>query len=195
MKRIVVILLLALIFSLVALYFLKPGFVEKIWLWIVGLLGAIIAFFQNAGRWTREQFPNLFGKESATFISDDNSKEDAEVKIFRYSRSGNRIFGLVYVDKEFVGISNEDATNRLGIYNLDIKDNTIIFSNGSFSSSIIPGGQIDARNNGVLLSFDQNNQSVGNDQTYNGIFEKLSQWLEQEKQPKLLIIDQINSKK
>lgn len=187
MKRIVLILLLALVFSFVALYFLKPGFVEKIWLWIVGLLGAIIAFFQNAGRWNREQFPNLFGKESSTFISDDNSKEDAEMKIFRYSRSGNRIFGLVYVDKEFVGISNEDVTNRLGIYNLDIKDNTIIFSNGSFSSSIIPAGQRDARNNGVLLSFDQNNQSVSNDQTYNEIFEKLSQWIEQEKQPKLLI--------
>lgn len=194
MKRIVVILLLALVFSLVVLYFLKPGFVEKIWLWIVGLLGAIIAFFQNVGKWAREQFPNLFGKESATFISDDHSKEDAEMKIFRYSRSGNRIFGLIYVDQEFVGISNENATNHLGIYNLDIKDNTIIFSNESFSSSIIPAGQIDARDNGVLLSFDQNNQSVSNDQTYNGIFEKLSQWIEQEKQPKLLICNQINSK-
>lgn len=194
MKRIVVILLLALVFSLVALYFLKPGFVEKIWLWIVGLLGAIIAFSQNVGRWTREQFPSIFGKESATFISDDISKEDAEMKIFRYCRSGNRIFGLVYVDKEFVGISNENSTNQLGIYNLDIKDNTIIFSNESFSSSITPVGQINATDKGVLLSFDQNNQSVGNDQAYNGIFEKLSQWLEQEKQPKLLICNQINSK-
>lgn len=194
MKRIVVILLLALVFSLVALYFLKPGFVEKIWLWIVGLLGAIIAFFQNVGKWVRERFPNLTGKESTTLISEDNSKEDVEMKIFRYSRSGNRIFGLVYIEQEFVGISNENATNRLGVYNLDIKDNTIIFSNESFSSSIIPAGRTNATSNGVLLSFDQNNQAISNDQTYNGIFEKLSHWLEQEKQPKLLICNQINLK-
>jgi len=195
MKRVVVILLLAVVFSLIALYFLKPGFVEKIWLWIVGLLGAIIAFFQNSGKWIREQFPNLFGKESADFIPEDDSKKDAIMEIVRYSRSGNRIFGLVYIDREFVGISNENATNRLGIYDLDIKDNTIIFSNENFSSSIIPAGQTDATGKGVMLSTDRNNQTISNDQIYNGIVEKLAHWLETEKHPKLQIYYQVDSKK
>lgn len=195
MKRVIVILLLAMIFSLIALYFLKPGFVEKIWLWIVGLLGAIIAFFQNSGKWARQQFPNLFGKESSAFIPEGDSKKDAIMEIVRYSRSGNRIFGLVYIDNEFVGISNENATNRSGIYDLDIKDHTIIFSNESFSSSIIPAGQTDASGKGVFIASDQNNPTISNDQIYNGIVEKLAHWLEMEKQPKLQINSQVDLKK
>jgi hypothetical protein len=195
MKRAVVILILALVFSLIALYFLKPGFVEKIWLWIVGLLGAIIAFFQNSGKWARQQFPNLFGKESAAFIHESKSKKDAVMEIVRYSRSGNRIFGLVYIENEFVGISNENATNRLGIYDLDIKDHTITFSNESFSSSILPAGQIDATGKSVFIAVDQNNRAISNDQIYNGIVEKLAHLLEMEKQPKLQIYNQVDSKK
>jgi hypothetical protein len=94
-----------------------------------------------------------------------------------------------------VGISNENATNRLGIYDLDIKDHTITFSNESFSSSILPAGQIDATGKSVFIAVDQNNRAISNDQIYNGIVEKLAHLLEMEKQPKLQIYNQVDSKK
>lgn len=195
MKRIVVIFILAVLFSFVALYFLKPGFVEKIWLWLVGLLGAIIAFFQKSGQWVGEQFPKILGKASAASVHEDDVKVGVVMEIYRYSRMGNRIFGLVYIDGEFVGISNENATNRLGTYSLDIKGNTVVFSDEGFSSSIIPAGKIKTSDKDVILSVDQNNQTISVDQFYNGIVERVSHWLELEKQPKLLISNQINSKK
>lgn len=56
MKRIVVILVVVLLALLVLVFIFNPRFLADIWLYIVGLIGTIIAGFQSLVEWFKKQF-------------------------------------------------------------------------------------------------------------------------------------------
>ncbi|NOU16845.1 MAG: hypothetical protein HOO91_04725 [Bacteroidales bacterium] len=187
MKRFFVVLILAVVFALIALYFIKPEIVEKIWLWVVGLLGTIIAFFQRTIKWIGDQIDNLTHKNSNNTSTEKIANCDYFMQIVRYSRTGNRILGMVFIDGKFIGISNENAQNSLGIYQLNIKNNTITLSNESSALSLIPLVNNISNEQDILFSADQNAQNTDTNQAYNSIIEQLSAWLENETKPSLQI--------
>ncbi|GEM_PF-2529758 len=187
MKRFFIVLILAVIFALIALYVIKPEIVEKIWLWVVGLLGAIIAFFQRAVKWVVDQFDNLTHKNSNKTPTEIIANCDYFMQIVRYSRTGNRILGMVFIDSKFIGISNENAQNGLGTYQLNIKNNTITLSNESSTLSLIPLVNNSSNEQDILFSADQNAQNTDTNQAYNSIIEQLSARLENETKPSLQI--------
>jgi hypothetical protein len=187
MKRFFIVIILAVVFALIALYVIKPEIVEKIWLWVVGLLGTIIAFFQRVFKWVGEQFDNLTKKKSNKTPTEKIAKCDYFMQIVRYSRTGNRILGMIFVDNKFTGISNENAQYGLGIYQLNIKNNTITLSNESSTLSLIPLVNNNSNNQDILFSADQNAQNKDTNQAYNSIIEQLSARLENETKPSLEI--------
>lgn len=189
MKRIVVVILLAVVFSLIALYFIKPEIVEKIWLWVVGLLGTIVAFFQRTAQWTGDKIKALTTKQSPLDADGKNGVTPGFMQIYRYSRTGNRFQGLVFVEGQFVGISTENPSSQLGIYQLSIRQNVIILSNGISSTSFVYSLNSDPSGMDIVFSSDQNTTSNNALQAFNAIFERLSHWLEAEKQPTLQIFD------
>ena len=184
MKRLAVVILLAAIFSLVALYFIYPESIEKIWLWLVGLIGTIIAFFQKTGDWLDQKFKR-FAKVQTTEVAAEN----IFMKIFRYTRSGNRVLGLVYIGGQFIGISSENAGNPGGEYKLDIQNNKIIISGTEYLVQLEACGQSRSNENNIMLCADENSSSSGSGLVFNTVFELLSNWSEQEKQAWLKIYE------
>ena len=189
MKRIVVVILLAVVFSMIALYFISPEIVEKIWLWVVGLLGTIVAFFQRTTQWTGDKIKSLTQKQVTNAVSGKDTLTPGFMQIYRYSRTGNRFQGLVFADGQFIGISNENPSSNCGVYQLNIKQNGIVLSNGVLSSSLVLAGNSNLSEKDIVFSADLNSASNNSVQAYNGIFEKLSHWLEAEKQPTLQVLD------
>ncbi|NVO11438.1 MAG: hypothetical protein HXX16_15860 [Bacteroidales bacterium] len=187
MKRFFVVLILAAIFALIALYFIKPEIVEKIWLWVVGLLGTIIAFFQRTFKWVGDKIDNLTHKNTNNTQTGIIANCDYFMQIVRYSRTGNRILGMVFIDGKFIGISNENAQNSLGIYQLNIKNNTITLSNQSVTLSLIPLANNSSNEQDILFSADQNAQNTDTNQAYNSIIEQLSAVLEKDMKPSLQV--------
>src|SRR5690554_4744892 len=59
MKKVVVLFFVAAVTMVVLLFFTNPGLLDRIWLWIIGFIGYIIAFV-NAGI---EKLNSLFKKE------------------------------------------------------------------------------------------------------------------------------------
>ncbi len=189
MKRFVVVILLAVVFSLVALYFISPEIVEKIWLWVVGLLGTIVAFFQRTTQWTGDKIKSLITKQSPIAEVGKSAVNLSFMQIYRYSRTGNHSQGLVFVEGQFVGISNENSSNPVGVYQLNIQQNGILLSNGISSSSFAISLNSNPSANDIVFSSDQNSMSNNSIQAFNAIFEQLSHWLEAEKQPTLQIFN------
>jgi hypothetical protein len=189
MKRIVIVFLFALLISLVVLYLIKPEIVEKIWLWIVGLLGAIIAFLTQSAKWANEKFSGLVKKIPSNSSEGKSTGNEVFMQILRYSRLGNKIYGLIYIEGKFSGISNENAENLPGSYKLGIKGNNIIFSNPEFVSSIVTSGQAGFKEGDITLVSDKNGAGINDELAFNHLFEKLSTWLELERQPLLQILD------
>ena len=189
MKRIVVVILLAVVFSLIALYIISPEIVEKIWLWVVGLLGAIVALFQQTSQWTGEKIKGLTKKKIAADSVAKNAVDKGFMQIYRYSRTGNRILGLVFVEGQFIGISSENSSKGIGVYSLNIQQNRIAISDGvSTSSFALPAnGNISEKD--IVFSADQNTIPNNSIQSYNALFEQLSHMLEGEKQPTLQVFN------
>ena len=189
MKRFIVVILLAVGFSLIALYIISPVIVEKIWLWIVGLLGSIVLFFQRASDWTGDKVKALVKKPAGVHSVEKSTIEKGFMQIYRYSRNGNRILGLVFVEGQFVGISSENPTINIGVYQLNIQQNGITLSNGVSTGSFMLTGNGNPSEKDIVFSFDQNTASNDSSQRFNAIFEQLSHWLEGEKQPTLQVFN------
>lgn len=113
------------------------------------------------------------------------------MKIYRYSRSGNRVGGLVYIGETFVGISNENATISPAIYELNIRENQIVFFKDDFSAKLVKPSQLKAETNNIVIAADLNTSTpeTANELVYNLVFEKLADLTEKEKPAKLEIYD------
>ncbi|MEI6140291.1 MAG: hypothetical protein WCP85_13570 [Mariniphaga sp.] len=189
MKRFIVVILLAVGFSLIALYMISPEIVEKIWLWVVGFLGIIVAFFQRSFEWTGDKIKTLVKKQTSGDPVEKSTIEKEFMQIYRYSRNGNRILGLIFVEGQFIGISNENSSNSIGVYSLNIQQNRIILSNGAFTSSFVISTNGNLSEKDIGFSVDQNRDTNDPRQVYNTIFEQLAHILEGEKQPSLQVFN------
>ena len=189
MKRIVVVILLAVVFSLIALYIISPEVVEKIWLWVVGLLGTIVAFFQRTTQWTSDKIKTLTTKQTPIAVVGNNTVTPGFMQIYRFSRTGNRILGLVFVEGQFIGISSENSSNNIGIYSLNIQQNRIVLSDGVSISSFVLSANGNISERDIVFSADQNTIPNNSIQLFNAIFEQLSHMLEGEKRPTLQVFN------
>lgn len=58
MKRALILLLVGLFLVAVLLFIFNPQVLEEVWLWIIGLIGPIVAFFKRIGDWISGLFKN-----------------------------------------------------------------------------------------------------------------------------------------
>lgn len=130
MKRILLLLLVAVVtFLLIALY-KNPEILNDIWLWLVGLAGTIIKFGRDLVEYVASFFKGKDTEENkkpATNNSvtedpfDDSSNQnvmpivppaaiaDITIDLLRYSDDGQTTVGLLYIDKKFYCYTLEDT--------------------------------------------------------------------------------------
>ena len=187
MKRLTTVLILAVLFSIIAIYIIYPESIEKLWLWFIRLIGVIITFIQKSGDWIEDQIKRISKKETP----ENENVGNVFMQIFRYSRSGNRFFGLVYIGETFVGISNENTTITPAIYELDIRENQIVFFKDDVSAKLVKPLQQGTIANDFVIASDLNTSipKTANEMVYNSVFEMLADWIEQGKKAKLKIYD------
>lgn len=77
MKRILFLLLVALVTLGVLLFIFNPEIIEKVWLWLVGLAGVIVTLIKNGIDWAKGLFNKTGDKEEAKSETKEN-KDNAE---------------------------------------------------------------------------------------------------------------------
>lgn len=185
MKRIVLILILAAIFSIIAFYFIYPESIQKLWLWIVGLIGVIIAFIQKIGNWIEHYFKkNPENKETIKLITSFSPPVQL-AKIVRYTISGNKTLGLIYAQGEFLGFSEEETILPPANYELTIRRNQLFAFEGKLNVRIsIPEKSIA---NDLLITGDKNQTPGSPELIYNALFELVANYIEKNQQAILCI--------
>lgn len=117
MKRILLLLLVAVVtFLLIALY-KNPEILSNIWLWLVGLVGAIIKFGRKLIEYVVSFFKNEEEKTDDSVatttpvktINQSVLKADIHIELLRYTDDGETTIGLLYIDKKFYCYTLEDA--------------------------------------------------------------------------------------
>ena len=131
MKRILLLLLVAVVtFLLIALY-KNPEILNDIWLWLVGLAGTIIKFGRDFIDYVASFFKGKDKEEddqpaADPSVSDDPSKDstkkitpvpsaDITVDLLRYSDDGETTIGLLYIDKKFYCYTLEDTHHDIKV--------------------------------------------------------------------------------
>ena len=145
MKRFFVLLLVALLTMAVLLFIFNPEILEKIWLWIVGLIGFIIASIRSLIEWAKKTFDkedSQVSQEAEKSPSSENgnkkvvssiSKEITEVEdrlqnarsndsfsgttlnLLRYSDDGKATLSLLFYNQKFFCYALEDTFNPVKI--------------------------------------------------------------------------------
>lgn len=87
MKRIVVYLVVIIITVTVLLFLYNPELLEKVWLWIVGLLGSIVALLQQSWEWIKKKFGS-FGVKAADKPNHDTTVTPAAHSALNHDQSG-----------------------------------------------------------------------------------------------------------
>ena len=185
MKRIALVLLLAAIFSVIALYFIDPERIEKLWLWFVGLIGVIIAFIQKSGDWIEQQINNIRGNKNDIRVITDTTPPVHLAKIVRYTSSGNKTVGLIYVQRKFLGYSEEETLLPPGNYELTIRKNELVAFEGKSSAKISTPDK--AMANDIVIKGNQSNTPGSPELIYNALFEIVAQNIEESKNSILTI--------
>ncbi|MEZ5195997.1 MAG: DUF5675 family protein [Bacteroidales bacterium] len=144
-NRILLLLLVAGLVFLLILFVSKPELLDTIWLWLVGLAGAIVKSFQSL----IEYFKKKFGQkeepanEASPNGSGQQNRGDAQkevvtkpfngttLNLLRYSDNGNTTVGLLNVNGQFYCYTLEDTYHEekipgetripAGIYTIQFK--------------------------------------------------------------------------
>ncbi|MFP4470081.1 MAG: DUF5675 family protein [Bacteroidota bacterium] len=127
MKRFFIILIVALTTVAVLLLLYNPDLLEKVWLWIVGLIGTIAAFLETANKSISKTVKQVFNK-------DKNSKKeppayplpDAEsLYLLRLHESSGIILGNLFYKGSFFSFGLESQAGHIteGTYRLVIAQN------------------------------------------------------------------------
>lgn len=118
MKRILLLIAVAIGTFLIILFFKNPNMLEGIWMWALGLIGLII----KGGRVVWEKITNLFDS-----VLPENQKEgitpkkskieskievDIELTILRYFHDKDTTLGLLYINGGFFCYTLEDTFNQ-----------------------------------------------------------------------------------
>lgn len=131
MKRILLLLLVAVVtFLLIALY-KNPEILKDIWLWLLGLAGTIIKFGRDLIEYIASFFKGKDQEEVHQPANDhivevnpavDASKTipsiplaDITVDLLRYSDDGETTVGLLYIDKKFYCYTLEDTHHDIKV--------------------------------------------------------------------------------
>lgn len=185
MKRIVLVLLLATLFSIIALYIIYPETIEKVWLWFVGLIGVVIAFIQKAGNWIESKLQSPTIKEDEIKVTTITEPREQLAKIIRYSITGNKTPGLLYAHGKFLGFSEEDQGLAPGNYELSIRENQLVTFRKNVSARIsIPEK---AQANDIVIVGNQNRTPGSSELIYNALFEMVANKMEQDQSALLCI--------
>ncbi len=135
MKRFLIIILVAISTIIILLLIYRPEIISDIWLWIVGLIGLIVALFQRIGDWIKKNIKDLQKTTvpetpAETPKPDENSSvEPGEINltdnhqnftgttitILRYFDDGETTLGLLFVDDTFFCYTLEDTFNEVKI--------------------------------------------------------------------------------
>lgn len=114
MKRVILLVLIAIATFLLFALYKNPGVLEDIWIWVIGLLGAII----KGGRSILEYIKSLFKKEDSATVNpqekpqqETNSADDAHlvITLLRYIDDGETTIGLLYINDSFYCYTLEDT--------------------------------------------------------------------------------------
>lgn len=128
MKRVFLLLFVAIITFLIVVFFKNPGFLDDIWMWLVGLAGLII----KGGKSIINYFSSLFDKLS----TDDQDNPDSiregksipstthtkqvdpskiQMRIVRYQDDGQTTLGLLYINNKFYCYTLEDTWQKVKV--------------------------------------------------------------------------------
>jgi len=109
MKRILILFLVAIVTVVILLFVYNPGLLDKLWLWIVGLIGSIVAVFQQGWIWIKKQIETLQKKVSTKKNDTEPEKSDNSKKSETLDKSSETIHNIT-----LLRLNNED-TSTLGI--------------------------------------------------------------------------------
>lgn len=105
MKRIITLLFIAALAFLVVYLVQKPGALEDIWLWLVGLAGSIVA----AGKKLIDYFKGGDKSDKDNAVQPKDDFDGLTLRLKRYSDDGQTTLGLVYIGDHFYCYSLEDT--------------------------------------------------------------------------------------
>lgn len=105
MKRIFTLLFIAILAFLVVYFIKKPEVLENIWLWLVGLVGSIIA----AGKRLVDYFKGEDKEKEDQVAKEPDNFIGLTLRLMRYSDDGNTTLGLIYIADSFYCYSLEDT--------------------------------------------------------------------------------------
>jgi Family of unknown function (DUF5675) len=115
MNRFLLLLLIAGIVFLVVFFAARPDMVENIWLWLVGLSGAIVKIFQSLIEYFKKKFVDGNDKNptnDALVIETEKKPtgfNGSTLTLYRYTDDGDTTLGLLSVNGSFYCYTLEDA--------------------------------------------------------------------------------------
>ncbi len=144
MKRVFLLLFIAIITFLIVVLFNNPGLLDDIWLWLIGLAGLII----KGGKGIINYFSSLFDKMSPDSQNNPASRQDEsniaspaqplqidpsiiQIRLLRYQDDGQTTLGLLYINNKFYCYTLEDTWQKVkvpgetripsGVYPIDFR--------------------------------------------------------------------------
>ncbi|MEP5234766.1 MAG: DUF5675 family protein [Cyclobacteriaceae bacterium] len=118
MKRILLLLAVAIGTFLIILFFKNPDMLEGIWLWALGLIGLIIKGGRIAWEKTIKLFDSLLPETQKETVPSKSSKieskieADIELTVLRYFHDKDTTLGLLYINGAFFCYTLEDTFNQ-----------------------------------------------------------------------------------
>ncbi len=121
MNRILLLILIAGLTFLIVLFAVKPELLESVWLWLIGLSGAIVKAFQLLIEFFKDKFSG--DKEtSEKKDSGDSNQPMAEssvesfsgitLKLLRYNNDGTTMVGMLYIDNTHYCYTLENSNHN-----------------------------------------------------------------------------------
>lgn len=122
-NRILLLLLIAGLVFLILLFISKPELLDNVWLWLVGLAGAIVKSFQSVIDYFKKKFgtkeeteenniPNAGNQQTAVPVNEVKRPEPfigTLLTLLRYSDNGTTTVGLLNVNGEYYCYTIEDT--------------------------------------------------------------------------------------
>ena len=119
MNRFLLLILVAGIAFLVVLFANRPELIEDIWLWLIGLIGAIIRVFQLIADYLKKLFRDGFKQQNVSNNSNEISENEhyagSTLKLLRISNKGDSTIGNLFVNDSFYCYTMEDSFQEIKI--------------------------------------------------------------------------------